>query len=115
MVVDSTGVTVPLDSVLGRPHPAGEQTQTDADSAVTRDPDGQIPPPVQETGGSSCIDINKADERELTSLKGIGPVLAAQVVAHRELKGPFTRKEDLLGVKGIGPAKLAKIEGRICF
>ena len=53
------------------------------------------------------ININTASADELTQLKGVGPKLAAGIVAHREANGPFKTVEDIVNVKGIGPKILA--------
>ncbi len=58
---------------------------------------------------STAININTATAPELESLPGIGPSLAASIIAFRQEHGPFTEIEDLLAVSGIGPAKLEKI------
>lgn len=58
------------------------------------------------------ININTASESELDSLPGIGPAMAKRIVAERE-KAPFTSVDDLLRVKGIGPAKLNKLRSRV--
>ncbi len=55
------------------------------------------------------MDINQASAEDLESLPGIGPSLARAIVAYREQHGPFERIEDLLEVKGIGPATLKRI------
>ena len=48
------------------------------------------------------IDINKADVKTLTTLKGIGKDRAVKIVEYRETNGPFQKIEDLMKVKGIG-------------
>ena len=53
------------------------------------------------------ININTASAGELTQLEGVGPKLAARIVAHREANGPFKAVEDIANVKGIGPKILA--------
>jgi competence protein ComEA len=55
------------------------------------------------------VRINVAGAEELASLPGVGPVLAARIVAYREENGPFAVVEDLLDVPGIGEAKLAAL------
>lgn len=55
------------------------------------------------------VPINSASAPQLEQLPGIGPVLAQNIVDHRERYGPFQRLEDLLEVDGIGPAKLEAI------
>ncbi|GBD98437.1 comE operon protein 1 [bacterium BMS3Abin07] len=51
------------------------------------------------------LDLNTATEKELQSIKGIGPVLAGRIIAGR----PYKAVGDLLKVKGIGRKKLEKI------
>jgi competence protein ComEA len=53
--------------------------------------------------------INTATEAELQRLPGIGPALAARVVAHREANGPFQRPEQITDVKGIGEKTFEKM------
>lgn len=55
------------------------------------------------------LDINNASSKALEDLPGIGPVLAARIVAYRAANGRYKSVEDLLKVSGIGPAKLADI------
>lgn len=55
------------------------------------------------------VEINAATAADLEALPGIGPVLAARIVAHREQNGRFERLEDLLDVEGIGPRLLARL------
>ena len=51
------------------------------------------------------IDINTATEKELTTVPGIGHVMAARIIAAR----PFHSADDLKKVSGIGDKKYAKI------
>jgi len=55
------------------------------------------------------IDVNRAGAAELETIPGIGPVLAARIVADREARGRFRRVGDLDRVKGVGPKLLARI------
>ncbi len=52
------------------------------------------------------IAINYCDISLLMSIKGIGPSLAANIVAVRKKIGGFETADDLLQVKGIGPGRL---------
>jgi competence protein ComEA len=53
------------------------------------------------------VSINRADEKQLEELPGIGPALSARIIAWREANGGFKSKKDLLKVSGIGESILA--------
>ena len=53
------------------------------------------------------LDLNRADAEVLASLKGIGPELAARIIAYRDHQGSFAQVADITDVRGIGPRKLA--------
>ena len=59
------------------------------------------------------IDLNAADANELAQLPGLGPTIAARIVAHRDTHGPFTSLEALLDVPGIGEATLAAVRPHV--
>ena len=59
------------------------------------------------------LNVNKATERQLMLLPGIGPTLAQRIVDYRRASGPFSSPADLTKVKGIGPKTLARFEGMI--
>jgi len=62
---------------------------------------------------SSGISLNSATESELTALPGVGPATAAAIVAHRESTGGFGSVEQLLDVRGIGPAKFESLRDQV--
>lgn len=66
--------------------------------------------PIEEDGR---VRINAASAGDLEAIPGVGPVLAARIVAHRAANGPFTVVEDLLDVAGIGEAKLAALRDSV--
>jgi competence protein ComEA len=72
------------------------------------EPGGGLAGPGADAGGgpSGPIDLNLAGVGELETLPGVGPATAAAIVAHREAEGAFGSVDDLLEVRGIGPAKL---------
>ena len=70
------------------------------------------PPPEAPVGR---IDPNRAGVPELVRLPGIGPSLAARIVADRDQRGPFSTPEALTRVRGIGPKTLDRIRGFLSF
>lgn len=77
-------------------------------------PPGAVPGAVgAAAGGSGVISLNAASAQELTALPGVGDATAAAIVAHREANGPFTSVEQLMDVKGIGPAKFEAMRAQV--
>ena len=62
---------------------------------------------------SGPIPLNRASAKELESLDGIGPVLAARIVAYRNQNGPFLTVDDLMKVSGIGSVKFAQFKEKL--
>ncbi|GDY04598.1 hypothetical protein LBMAG50_07390 [Phycisphaerae bacterium] len=56
------------------------------------------------------IDLDQAGVDELAALPGVGPSLAAAIVADRQAKGPFKTLTELDRVRGVGPAILQQIK-----
>jgi competence ComEA-like helix-hairpin-helix protein len=52
--------------------------------------------------GAAPVALNSATARDLDCVPGVGPALAARIVADRTARGPFGRIEDLDRVPGIG-------------
>ncbi len=59
------------------------------------------------------IDLNRAGFYDLQSLPGIGPVIAERILAYRDSVEKFEVVEDLLKVKGIGPAKFSRLKDKV--
>lgn len=57
--------------------------------------------------------LNRDGAAELQSLPGIGPSRAAAILELRQRLGRFSSLEDLLQVKGIGPATLNRMRSRL--
>ncbi|MFA7504904.1 MAG: helix-hairpin-helix domain-containing protein [Burkholderiaceae bacterium] len=56
-----------------------------------------------------AVDANVASQAELQSIRGIGPAIAARIIAERE-RGPYIDLEDLRDrVRGIGAASLRRM------
>ena len=68
---------------------------------------------VPSTGVTALVDINQATVADLDRLPGIGPSTARAIVDHRTRNGPFASVDDLLAVRGIGPAKLAELRALV--
>ena len=56
----------------------------------------------------ASVDINHANVKELTTLKGVGAKTAQAIVDYRTKHGCFTSIEDFVKVKGIGKKTLEK-------
>ena len=59
------------------------------------------------------ININTADEAQLTTLTGIGATRAQAIIAYREENGPLAAIEDIMNVQGIKEGTFAKIKDEI--
>jgi competence protein ComEA len=69
--------------------------------------------PASGPPGAAPIDLNSATAEQLDTLPGVGPATAAAIVAYRSQHGPFRAVDDLLLVRGIGPAKLAALRSKV--
>lgn len=71
------------------------------------------------TGSSSAsadsgkVNINTADEAQLTTLPGIGPAKAKAIITHREEQGTFQTIEGLKEVSGIGDKTFEQLKDLI--
>jgi hypothetical protein len=78
-----------------------------------RDPRDVAPPPPPRPAGrrprpappAERLDVNRASENELATLPGVGPALAARIVAAR----PFSDVDDLRRVRGVRRATLERL------
>ena len=59
---------------------------------------------------SALININTADQKQLTSLSGIGDAKASAIIKYREEKGKFKSIEDIKQVSGISESLYEKIK-----
>lgn len=59
---------------------------------------------------SFAVELNKADQTELDSVKGIGPAISKRIVEERSKNGPFRDWADFeKRVKGVGEKTAAKM------
>ena len=86
--------------VVGVPAPGG--VAAPAASAPTAAAGGAA-------GPATMVNINTADESQLETLPGVGPVTAQKILQWRTDNGPFSAVDDLLDVSGIGEATLAEM------
>ncbi len=98
-----------IDEITGEAQAAAN---ADADDSATK-------PPAHKPSAKAVpakpkvhfpIDINTASAGMLDALPGIGPTLAARIIAHRKSIGRFKSIEQLMDVKGIGDKKFADMK-----
>ena len=58
----------------------------------------------------ALLDLNRASAVDLAGLPGVGPTLARRIIDERQGRGGFRQMEELLEVRGIGPATLARLQ-----
>lgn len=83
---------------------------------VPRRGEPAVVPGGADSGGPSAsgpININTATVEELDALPGVGPAIAGRIVEYREAYGAFTAIEEIMEVKGIGPATFEEIKDLI--
>jgi competence protein ComEA len=56
------------------------------------------------------LNLNTATEAQLEALPGVGPTLAAAILAERDKRGGFTSVNDLRSVHGIGDRRFADLK-----
>jgi uncharacterized protein len=59
------------------------------------------------------VEVNTASEYLLQYVSGVGPKLAANIIAHRKKEGPFTSRESLKKVPLMGPLAFEQSAGFI--
>jgi competence protein ComEA len=76
---------------------------------------GHGPGGTHGTGSASggLLNLNTADATALQSLPGVGPALAARIIAWRDANGPFRAVDELLAVSGIGEKTLAGFRDQV--
>ena len=84
----------------------GEQIVVGEPAAAAPPADPGLPP---SGAPAALVDLNLADQAELETLPGVGPVTATAIIAWRDEHGGFTAVAELLEVDGIGEKTLADL------
>lgn len=61
------------------------------------------------------VDLNKADEKTLVGITGIGEKLAQRILEYRNQHGNFTSIEELKKIKGITNYRYEKLKDSLCI
>ncbi|HEX5131988.1 MAG TPA: helix-hairpin-helix domain-containing protein [Candidatus Krumholzibacteria bacterium] len=77
--------------------------------SVARVPPPPRDPPLAAFRSAPFAFLSRAPVDSLVMLPGIGPVLAARIVADRAARGPFTTWSEVDRVRGIGPAAIRRL------
>ena len=59
------------------------------------------------------VDLNTAPQADLERVPGIGPILAARIIAYRQHYGPFKTVYELRLIKGVGQQTFDKIKPHV--
>lgn len=108
-VADGARVYVPAVGEEAPPEVATPEGATPNDGSTLDASSGGSAGEGVDPSQTTNININTASETELDELPGVGPAIAAAIVAYRTESGGFTSVDELLEVRGIGEAKLAEI------
>ena len=99
-VVESDGVNIgvrDMKKTLVAPRPPNLPFAYETETVPVNGGTGQVT-----VGGVLKININKATQRELETLKGIGTKKAQAIIDYREKTGQFKQPGDIKNVRGIG-------------
>ena len=98
----------------------GQQIYIPSKEEASQQADGAAWTEMGNQGGSAAgeqtsalVNINQAGAEELMTLPGIGESRAADIIAYREINGPFASIEDIKNVSGIKDAVFQKIKDKI--
>ena len=93
--------------VVGIAAPAGHPVALGSSSRAA--PGGPAPASSSAPRPAGPVDLNAATVEQFDALPGVGPVMAAAIVAWRQANGKFASVDQLGEVDGIGPARLERL------
>ena len=116
--VDSSSLDRQLDAVEATRSPSRTRSPPtrktrERTSSDSQPPSSATPPATPVPVGPLDLDVATSDDIE--RLPGIGPAIAKRIVADREKNGGFGCLKALDGVKGIGPAMIARLDRLVAF
>lgn len=100
------------------PHVPANDVKTERSAVAPDDSAATVVSPLDRRPASSSasrqaavghLDLNRATEKDLVALPGIGPVLAERIVRYRRSRGTFHEVGQLREVKGVGKKTLDRI------
>ena len=103
-----------LDSLVAQTAQSSEQRaesreqRTESSEQRTRSSWQQAPVSGLRSPIFAPLNINTASSRQLEALPGIGPATAQKIIEERN-RSPFHHVDELVRVRGIGPAKLERM------
>lgn len=59
------------------------------------------------------VDLNSANQAQLETVNGVGPVKAKAIIEYRTKHGPFKSVDDLQKVTGFGKKSVDKLRGEV--
>ena len=107
------GLILPVALASSVPEPVVVDVELADSSEVAPEPEAEpAPSPARRSSrpAPARTGINTASVAELDRLPGIGPALAGRILAYRQQHGRFSRAEQLIEVKGIGPKTFEKMK-----
>ena len=93
-----------------KPIPPQQQPSSVPPPTATVPPSEITKPPTPSPNQPYIIDLNTATQADLERVPGIGPVLAARIIAYRQRYGPFKTVYQLRLIKGVGQQTFDKIK-----
>ena len=84
------------------------QYQHDVDQAALKQSLDDV---VMSCVNSVGVDLNRASPQLLTYVSGLNAGIAKNIVAHRDARGPFTNRQELLKISRLGPKAFEQSAG----